>query len=168
MLRTCSRSPIPRSPSSSRRSSTRCARGIPRSISRRRKGDVSRADSVRAIHPGRVDRIGRSRRYTACGGRLRTAGYVLVSGHTMLPRYHTGDLLLVEHKSSYHVGEVIAYRVPKGDPMQGAQVLRIPNAVVVLPFLRSPALLGLLAASFVFVNLLLGGKKQEMAEPATP
>ncbi len=134
------------------------------------------------------------------------AGYVLVSGHSMLPRYHTGDLVLVEHKSSYHVGEVIAYRVPKGDPMQGAQVihriiggnatqgfvvqgdnrtapdtwrpkpvdivgtkaLRIPNAVVVLQFLRSPVLLGLLAASFVFVNLLLGGKKQESAEPATP
>jgi len=120
------------------------------------------------------------------------AGYVLVSGHSMLPRYHTGDLVLVERKSSYHVGDVIAYRVPKGDPMAGAQVIhrivggdathgflvqgdnrtapdvwrpkpsdvvgakafRIPNAVLVLQFLRSPILLALLAACFVFVRML--------------
>src|SRR5712691_10062557 len=115
------------------------------------------------------------------GGR---AAYVLVSGKSMLPRYHTGDLVLVERQPSYHVGELIAYRVPKGDPMAGAQVihriiggtakhgfivqgdnrtapdvwrpkpgdivgakaLRIPNAVLVLQFLRSPIFLGLLAA----------------------
>jgi len=120
------------------------------------------------------------------------AGYVLVSGHSMLPRYKTGDLVLVEHKASYHVGEVIAYHVPKGDPMAGAQVihriiggdaergflvqgdnrtapdvwrpkpadivgakaLRIPQAVLVLQFLRSPVLLALLAACFVFVRVL--------------
>ena len=120
------------------------------------------------------------------------AGYVLVSGHSMLPRYHTGDLVLVEHQDSYHVGQVIAYHVPKGDPMAGAQVihriiggnaqhgflvqgdnrtapdvwrpkpgdivgakaLRIPNAVLILQFLRSPVLLGLLAACFVFVRVI--------------
>src|SRR6266403_3316682 len=114
------------------------------------------------------------------GGR---AGYVLVSGQSMEPRYHTGDLVLVERQSSYHVGQVIAYRVPKGDPMAGAQVihriiggdaqhgfvvqgdnrtapdvwrpkprdivgsaeLKIPQAVVLLQYLRSPLLLGLLA-----------------------
>ena len=135
------------------------------------------------------------------------AGYVLVSGHSMLPRLHTGDLVLVEHQSSYHVGQVIAYHVPKGDPMQGAQVihrivggnaqhgfvvqgdnrtapdvwrpkpgdivgakaLRIPNAVLVLQYLRSPLLLGLLAASFVFVHLLAGRKREEEdAAPAAP
>lgn len=123
------------------------------------------------------------------GGR---AGYVLVSGHSMEPRYHTGDLVLVERKGSYHPGEVVAYHVPKGDPMAGAQVihriirgdaahgfvvrgdnrtapdvwrpklgdivgakaLRIPNAVVLLQYLRSPILLGLLAAAFVFVHAL--------------
>jgi signal peptidase len=51
------------------------------------------------------------------------AGYVLVSGHSMLPRYKTGDLVVVERHASYHVGEVIAYRVPKPDPMAGAQVI---------------------------------------------
>jgi signal peptidase len=121
------------------------------------------------------------------------AAYVLVSGKSMLPRYHTGDLVLVEQQPSYHVGQLIAYRVPKGDPMAGAQVihriiggdakhgfivkgdnrtapdvwhpkpgdivgakaLRIPNAVILLQFLRSPIFLGLLAACFVFVRVLL-------------
>jgi signal peptidase len=125
------------------------------------------------------------------GGR---AGYVLVSGQSMEPRYHTGDVVLVERQSSYRVGEVIAYHVPKGDPMAGAQVIhriiggngvrgyvvqgdnrtapdtwrpkdadvvgakavRLPQAVVVLQFLRSPLLLGLLAAAFAFVYLLVG------------
>src|SRR5438874_10010054 len=54
------------------------------------------------------------------GGR---AGYVLVSGQSMEPRYHTGDLVLVQRHAGYHVGQVIAYRVPKGDPMAGAQVI---------------------------------------------
>jgi len=126
------------------------------------------------------------------------AGYVLVSGQSMLPRYHTGDLVLVERQSSYHVGQVIAYRVAKGDPMAGAQVihriiggdavhgfvvqgdnrtapdvwrptpkdivgakaLRIPNALLVLRYLRSPFLLGLLAACFVFVRLLVRDEKR--------
>ena len=51
------------------------------------------------------------------------AGYVLVSGQSMEPRFHTGDLVLVEKHAGYHPGEVIAYRVPKGDPMAGAQVI---------------------------------------------
>jgi signal peptidase len=128
------------------------------------------------------------------------AAYVLVSGKSMLPRYHTGDLVLVEHQSAYRVGELIAYRVPKGDPMAGSQVihriiggdaqhgfvvqgdnrtapdvwrpktadivgakvLRLPGAVVVLQFLRSPLLLGLMAACFVFVRVLgFGGEKTE-------
>ena len=130
------------------------------------------------------------------------AGYVLVSGHSMLPHYRTGDLVLVERRSSYHKGEVIAYRVPKGDPMAGAQVihriiggdathgfvvqgdnrtapdvwrpkpgdivgakaLRIPDAIVVLQFLRAPMFLALLAACFVFVRVLA----REDAKPETP
>ncbi len=126
------------------------------------------------------------------GGR---AAYVLVSGKSMLPRYHTGDLVLVERQPSYHVGELIAYRVPKGDPMAGAQVihrivggdakhgfivqgdnrtapdvwrpksgdvvgakaLRVPSAILVLQFLRSPVFLALLAACFAFVRVLLPG-----------
>jgi signal peptidase len=103
----------------------------------------------------------------------------------------------VEKQASYHPGQVIAYRVPKGDAMAGAQVihriiggdakhgfvvrgdnrtapdvwrprprdivgaktLRIPNAIVVLQFLRAPMFLALLAAAFVFVHVLAGGSK---------
>ena len=54
------------------------------------------------------------------GGR---ADWVLVSGTSMLPRFHTGDLVLVEHQSSYHVGEVVAYCVPKGQVGAGYVVI---------------------------------------------
>jgi signal peptidase I len=130
------------------------------------------------------------------------AGYVLVSGQSMEPRYHTGDMVMVLHRSGYHTGDVIAYRVPKGDAMAGAhvihriiggnakkgfvvqgdnrsapdvwhpkqgdivgsQVLRIPNAVAVLQWLRSPLLLALLAASFVFVRMIGRNKKETPAD----
>jgi signal peptidase len=137
----------------------------------------------------------------ALGGR---AGWVLVDGKSMLPRYKTGDLVLVERQSHYRVGEVIAYRVPKGDPMAGSQVihrivggdgtrgfvvkgdnrtapdvwhprdgdvvgaklLRVPHAILLLQFLRSPLLLGLLASFVVFAMLLSGGEEAGRADEA--
>jgi signal peptidase len=54
------------------------------------------------------------------GGR---ASWGLVSGTSMLPHFHTGDLVLVEHQSNYHVGEVVAYRVPNGEIGAGHVVI---------------------------------------------
>ena len=54
------------------------------------------------------------------GGR---ADWVMVSGTSMLPHLHTGDLVLVERQSSYHVGEVVACRVPKGQVGAGYTVI---------------------------------------------
>src|SRR6476646_4106501 len=80
----------------------------------------------------------------ALGGR---AGWVLVSGTSMLPHLHTGDLVLVEHRSSYHVGEVVAYRIPKGQVGSGHVVIRI---------LHMPVLLGLFAAFGAFFLIAFG------------
>jgi signal peptidase len=126
------------------------------------------------------------------GGR---AGWVLVSGTSMLPHLHTGDLVLVERQAGYHVGEVVAYRVPQGQPgaghvvihrivggngttgwtmkgdnrtgpdiwhpkssdVVGAKLLRIPNAWLVLRFLRTPLLLGLLAGSLALLLVATSG-----------
>jgi signal peptidase I len=39
-------------------------------------------------------------------------GYVVTSGISMEPLYHTGDLVVIERASSYHVGEIVAYHGP--------------------------------------------------------
>jgi signal peptidase len=46
-------------------------------------------------------------------------GYTIVSGHSMNPRYHTGDLLITRGHSSYHVGQIVVYQVPKEQPGAG-------------------------------------------------
>lgn len=132
------------------------------------------------------------------GGR---AGWVVISGTSMLPHMHTGDLALVEKQSSYHVGEVVAYHVPKGQIGAGFEVIHrivggnartgwitqgdnrtlpdlwrpkdsdivgtrlfwIPKAYLLLRFLHTPLLLGLLAGFGIFFKILFGEKGD--AEP---
>ncbi len=56
----------------------------------------------------------------ALGG---TATWVLVSGNSMEPRLHDGDLVFARHSSDYHRGDVIAFRIPRGDVGAGTIVI---------------------------------------------
>ena len=49
--------------------------------------------------------------------------YVIVSGQSMEPTLDHGDLVVIERQSSYRRGDVVAYRVPKGDPGEGRFVI---------------------------------------------
>jgi signal peptidase len=49
--------------------------------------------------------------------------YVIVSGHSMEPTMHNGDLAVIRTESEYHVGDVIAYRVPGHAFDSGAVVI---------------------------------------------
>lgn len=51
------------------------------------------------------------------------ASYVIVSGESMEPTFANGDFVLAKKQSSYRLGDVVAYRVPKGDPGAGALVI---------------------------------------------
>ena len=42
------------------------------------------------------------------------ASYVVVSGTSMQPTYHTDDLVVVRARSAYHVGEIVAFSVDGG------------------------------------------------------
>ena len=51
------------------------------------------------------------------------SAFVGVNGVSMTPTMHNGDLAVVEQKSSYHVGDIIAYRIPAGDPGAGQDII---------------------------------------------
>jgi signal peptidase len=51
------------------------------------------------------------------------AAYVIVSGKSMEPTLKNGDLVVALERSSYRVGDVVAYRVPKGEEGAGALVI---------------------------------------------
>jgi signal peptidase I len=52
-----------------------------------------------------------------------SASYVMVSGTSMEPTYHTGDLVISHRKSDYEVGDVIVFQIPAGEPGAGAKVI---------------------------------------------
>jgi signal peptidase I len=51
------------------------------------------------------------------------ADYVVIHGNSMWPRYLDGDLIILRRQSTYRVGEVVAYHVPRGQTGQGLVVI---------------------------------------------
>jgi signal peptidase I len=51
------------------------------------------------------------------------ATFVVIRGTSMLPTLHTGDLVIAEAQSSYQVGEVVVYQVPRGQPGAGDDLI---------------------------------------------
>lgn len=52
-----------------------------------------------------------------------TTSIVLVSGNSMEPGMSTGDLVVVRRAGGYRPGDVVAYRIPRGQPGTGALVI---------------------------------------------
>lgn len=51
------------------------------------------------------------------------AAYITVSGVSMEPTLHAGDLVVMTSADGYAPGDVVAYRVPDGDPAAGRHVI---------------------------------------------
>lgn len=49
--------------------------------------------------------------------------YVVIRGTSMLPAYQSGDLVIVRAGEDYHVGDVVAYRVPDGELGEGHLII---------------------------------------------
>jgi signal peptidase I, archaeal type len=54
------------------------------------------------------------------GGHL---SLVVVSGHSMDGTYRSGDLLFAWPHTDYDVGEIVIYKIPKGEPASGLRVV---------------------------------------------
>jgi signal peptidase I len=57
---------------------------------------------------------------TSIGG---PASYVWVSGTSMEPTLRTGDFVVLRRADTYRVGDVVAFRIPPGEPAAGTFVI---------------------------------------------
>lgn len=51
------------------------------------------------------------------------AAYEVVTGTSMEPRLHTGDLVITQAQSAYAIGEVVVFRVPADEPGGGSLIV---------------------------------------------
>ena len=51
------------------------------------------------------------------------AGYILVSGRSMEPNLYEGSLVVTLRQPDYRAGDIVAYRIPDGDPAAGLYVI---------------------------------------------
>jgi signal peptidase len=51
------------------------------------------------------------------------AGYEVVTGKSMEPLLHTGDLVVTQSQAAYGVGDLIVFHVPSGQPGAGSSVI---------------------------------------------
>jgi signal peptidase I len=51
------------------------------------------------------------------------ATYVIVAGHSMEPKLHSGDLVVTRRQRTYRRGDVVAYRIMKNQAGAGALII---------------------------------------------
>ena len=56
---------------------------------------------------------------------------VVVQGHSMEPTFHLGDLIIVRDNHQPHVGDVIVFHIPKGEP--AASMLVVHRVIALRP-----------------------------------
>lgn len=59
-------------------------------------------------------------RPTSLGG---PATYISVSGQSMVPTLRSGDLVILHEQRTYEAGDIVAYRIPAGEPGAGNRVI---------------------------------------------
>ena len=52
-----------------------------------------------------------------------STSYVMVSGDSMEPTMHTGDLAVLRQQRAYRPGDIVAFRVPDGEVGEGHVVI---------------------------------------------
>jgi signal peptidase I len=52
-----------------------------------------------------------------------STSFMIVSGHSMDPTYHTGDLVITKARPTYRVGEIVVYKIPGAGAGAGREVV---------------------------------------------